>query len=137
MCKTEGRGRPGVGALSTRGEKDLRSTSLIIAGLLTVHGLAGLPSASRADEATDDVVQLLVESADTPQEHAALAKFYRSKAKEQRKEAERHRGMAKHYTGKLTTVAAMKEHCEKTAALSDQLAAEYEALAKSHEDLAK
>jgi hypothetical protein len=82
--------------------------------------------------------QALVEGASTPQEHAALAKYYERKAEAAKKEAENHRAMAKSYSGvKMTQAAAMKEHCDKLAAAADDQAKEYEAMASVHRGMAK
>jgi hypothetical protein len=82
--------------------------------------------------------QALVEGASTPQQHAALAKYYEGKAAAAKKEADDHRAMAKSYSGvKMTQAAAMKEHCDKLATLADEEAKEYETLASAHRGMAK
>jgi hypothetical protein len=82
--------------------------------------------------------QALVESAATPQQHAALAHYYEGKAAAARKEAESHRAMSKSYGGvKPPQIAEMKSHCDKLAALADDEAKEYDAIASAHRALAK
>jgi hypothetical protein len=84
----------------------LAAALALLAGPLT-------PSARAADESLE---QVLVESATTPQQHAALANYYAAKATAARKDAEEHRAMAKSYGGgKATQLAAMKDHCDKLA----------------------
>jgi hypothetical protein len=88
--------------------------------------------------ADDSLEQVLVESASTPKDHAALARYYEGKAAHARKEAESHRAMGKTYSGaKPPQVAAMKEHCDKLAAAAESEAKEYDALAAAHKDMAK
>jgi hypothetical protein len=108
---------------------------MVIAAALTF--LAGpLTPNARADETV--LEQALAESATTPQQHAALANYYAAKAAAARKDAESHRSMAKTYSGgKITQLAAMKDHCEKLAKLSDDQAKEYDAMAGTHRDMAK
>ena len=88
--------------------------------------------------ADDSLEQVLVESASTPKDHAALAHYYQGKAARSRKEAESHRVMARTYSGaKAPQVAAMKEHCDKLAASAESEAKEYDALAAAHQTMAK
>lgn len=100
--------------------------------------LACAPVASVA--AADDTAleKLLVESASTPAQHKALAEYYKAKAAGLKEEADRHRSMAKSYSGtKLTAAQAMREHCTKLASLADEQAAEYEKMAAMHEAAGK
>lgn len=88
---------------------------------------------------TSSLEQVLVESANTPAEHQALANFFRGKAEQQRSSAADHRWMAKHYAGSLKGPAVLqqKAHCEKLASLYEQTASEYDEMAKAHEQAAK
>jgi hypothetical protein len=107
--------------------------TLTIGFAIAVAPIAGIAWAD--DSALE---QLLVESATTPAQHQALAKYYRSKAADAKAEAETHRSMMKSYSGvRLSAAKAQSEHCNKLASLSDAQAAEYEKLAASHEALAK
>jgi hypothetical protein len=82
--------------------------------------------------------QLMVETATTPAQHKALAKYYHSKAAEAKAEADNHRSMLKSYSGVSVPMGKQQaEHCNKLASLSDSQAAEYEKLAASHEAQAK
>lgn len=76
--------------------------------------------------------------AESPQQHAALAEYYRSKADAARSEAQRHEKMGRSYSrGKLTQRNAMRRHCQEIAKQQASLAKEYEALARLHEKDAK
>ena len=99
--------------------------------------LAG-PFAPIVAAADPTLEQVLVESASTPQQHAALANYYSAKAADARKQAEYHRAMGKTYGGvKASELATMKDHCEKLAKLFDDEAKEFDAMAKMHLDMAK
>ena len=71
-----------------------RLISFVIAIVLWAGPLA---SAARADDGR--LERLIVESADTPQEHAALASYYDGKAADARRLANHHRSMGKAYGG--------------------------------------
>ncbi len=100
--------------------------------------LAGTPFLAGSARADGELEQVLVESATTPAQHTALAKYYQDKGAAAAKEAERHRAMGKAYSGaKMTEVSRMREHCEKLAALYDDQAKQFDMLAKEHQALAK
>lgn len=99
--------------------------------------LAG-PFAPIALAADASLEQVLIESATTPEQHAALANYYASKAAAARKDAEYHRSMGKAYGGaKASQIATMKDHCEKLAKLYDDQAKEFDMMGGMQRDLAK
>jgi len=97
---------------------------------------APIAGIARADDSA--LEQILVETATTPAQHKALAKYYRAKAADAKAEASNHRSMMKSYSGGNVAQAKVQtEHCNKLASLSDAQAAEYEKLAASHDEQAK
>ena len=98
--------------------------------------IALTPANARATDSK--LEELAVQLADSPEEHAAVASYFRSKAKDATEEAEAHRVMAKHYTGgKLKDKETMADHCAKMAANYEELAKQYEQLAAEHEKQGK
>ncbi len=105
---------------------------------LAVSLLSSVSFAPLAAAHDGDLERVLIESATTPQQHAALAHYYEGKAAAARKEAEEHRAMGKAYGGaKATQVGAMKEHCDKLAASYEAQAKEFDAMASVHKGMAK
>ena len=95
------------------------------------------PGLALAEDAGHSLEEVVVEMADTPAEHAALARHYRAKADEARAEVRRHEGMGRAYgAGKLTQRQQMKRHCQKLSENFTAAAADYEALAKFHDEAA-
>ncbi len=108
---------------------------VFLAAALTL--LAG-PLTSTARAGDDSLEQVLIESASTPKQHAALANYYAAKAADARKNAEYHHAMGKAYSGgKATQLAMMKDHCDKLATLYDDQAKEFDMMASMHRDMAK
>jgi len=101
--------------------------------------IAVAPMAGIAEADDHGLEQILAETATTPAQHQALAKYYRAKAADAKAEAESHRTMAKNYSAGTSMPLARQrsEHCGKLSALADSQAAEYEKLAASHETQAK
>ena len=109
-----------------------------LAFLATAIALLVGPLAPTAAAADASLEQVLIDSASSPKEHAALASYYAGKAAAARKAAEYHRAMGKSYSGvKATQLAMMKEHCEKLATLYDEQAKEFDAMASMQRDMAK
>ena len=111
----------------------------LVIGLALGSAIAAVPigSIARADDSALD--QFMAETANTPAQHQAIAKYYRAKAAEAKADANSHRSMAKSYSvGTSVPMAKQQaEHCNKLASLSDSQAAAYEQLAASHEAQAK
>jgi hypothetical protein len=111
-------------------------TSFRAVALGLTLALGPLATVASADD--HGLEQVLVESADTPAEHQALAKHYKHLAEKAKSEAAAHRAMAKSYGGvKYASAKAMSDHCDKLASLADQEAAQYDSLAAAHEAAAK
>jgi hypothetical protein len=98
---------------------------------------------SQARAAEDvDIFQKL-QSAKTAADHEAIAKYYEDQAAAAKKKAAEHQRMGESYrgmgtaTGKTSGVSAMPEHCASLTKSFNQEAAQYEAMAKVHRDLAK
>jgi hypothetical protein len=105
---------------------------------LSVGLLIAALSAQAHEGDTDSLEKVLVESAATPGQHEALAKYYHGKAASERKKAAEHKAMGAAYGGtKMTIAQSEKEHCAKLVTLHESAAAEYDAMAAEHESLAK
>lgn len=107
----------------------IKSAAVVLAGLLLLA-----PGFAAADGSDHSLEELVVEMAETPSQHKALAAHFRAKAESAREEGRSHKRMGKSYRqGKATQRAAMKRHCDEIAEQNVALAAEYEALAELHE----
>jgi hypothetical protein len=91
-----------------------------------------------ADEAGEALEELVVKIASTPEQHHALAGYYREKANSARGEASRHRRVGAAYaSGKVRARQKMQDHCNEIASGQDALATDYDELAALHEQEAK
>lgn len=116
-------------------EDAMRNTinAALLAGVLALS-----PSVAFAEETDAAIEQLITNSAHSPADHTALAKYYRGKAADAREQATMHQKMASSYGGgKMAQKSAMMDHCKKLSEENAAMAADYEALAKLHEQDAK
>jgi hypothetical protein len=98
--------------------------------------LALAPAAEWAQAAGSggaDLLQVMVDSATTPAQHQALASYFRAKAADAKALAEAHQAMSRSYSGKPGELRNMKKHCDEIAKLNQDLAAQYESMAKAEE----
>ena len=102
----------------------------ISTALLTA--LLSVPVISLAQDHTID--HLVIEMANTPEEHRGVAQHYTMKAEEAREDARRHEGMARVYAGQRNPRPDGRQHCEALAKKYQEIATEYDALAKFHEE---
>jgi hypothetical protein len=82
--------------------------------------------------------ELLIEQATTPEQHQAIARYYRTKADGARKEVENHRAMRRAYTAtKFVEKLKIQEHCDQLIAHYEAVAKEFDALATMHQSEAQ
>lgn len=111
--------------------------SLLFALTLLLSGTAAVDALAQ-DSGHGSLEQLVVESAESPKQHEALASFYSGKAKEMRESAAEHRSMGNAYSAnKMVQRDRMRKHCSDLAANFDKAADDFEAMAKVHEEAAK
>lgn len=109
------------------------------AGILIVGALALSPGMALANGDSDALEPLVIEMAGTPGMHTALAGHYRAEAQEARAEKRRHERMGEAYRRRKVSLRWIEErrHCERLAKKYAEVAEEYEALARLHEEEAK
>ena len=94
-----------------------------------------------AQQPTEEpVITLLNDIADKPENHLAIAAYYRTLAREALAEAETHKTMRNTYRHNhqafksgTATDQTLARHCDKLVKLKEEAATEYEELAKLHE----
>jgi hypothetical protein len=80
-------------------------------------------------------ITVLIETADTPEDHLKIAEYYEEQAVMMEKKATLHESMAKAYQG--GKMAGMPTHCEKLAKDSKASAEQYRAMAAEHKKMAQ
>lgn len=111
-------------------------TTIAIALALGALALSAGPSLAGTDAPTLEL--FVIEMAQTPAQHTALAQYYRGKAADARSEQSRHEQMAKGYGAKrVTQQMRMKEHCQAIVKDLADMAKTYDEMATEHENEAK
>jgi hypothetical protein len=101
--------------------------------MVAAASLLGLAPAAGWAQGSPSILQVLAESADTRAAHQALARYYRAQAADATQAAEDHRAMSRAFQGKPGAVVNMRKHCDQIVKMNEDLAAQYNGLAKEHE----
>lgn len=111
------------------------NVALAAAGLCA---LVALPSPGMAEsKETKSLEVMAAEGATTPEQHQALAAFYRQKAADARAVVRDHKLMAASYHTKSPEgQSGMSAHCAGLADAAQKEATEYNAMAAEHEEMA-
>jgi hypothetical protein len=107
----------------------------IFAALIYASLLAAPAAVFAQDDSLEDLV---IEMASTRAQHTAVANYYAAKAEEARQEVRRHEHMADSYGhSKTSQPQQMRNHCLGLAKKYGEIAAEYDELAKLHQNEAQ
>lgn len=102
-------------------------------------GVAAAGFAAPPDAPSGELLEK-IEAAKTPADHEALATYYMTEAANAHAMAERHQKMATAYQGNIAGgrgAQGMKSHCNKLVKDYQGIAAEYEAMATAHRQMAQ
>lgn len=111
-----------------------KSILLLLAIMVTVLVLSlNRQTLTNAQEEVD--ITVLIETADTPEDHLKIAEYYEEQAVMMEKKATLHASMAKAYQGGKMT--GMTTHCEKLAKDSTASAEQYREMAAEHRKMAQ
>ncbi|MEW6143515.1 MAG: hypothetical protein AB1598_00705 [Thermodesulfobacteriota bacterium] len=80
-------------------------------------------------------ITVLIETADTPEDHLKIAEYYEEQAVLMEKKATLHESMAKAYEG--GKMGGMSTHCKNLAKDSTSSAEQYRAMAAEHKKMAQ
>ena len=115
-----------------------RALALSVAALTTIILLA-VPTL-RAVAAEEMSIDKMIATAKTASDHEAIANYYKQQAAEARSKADMHKKMAEQYSmsgiGNQATKTHFHQHCEALVRSYQTQANEFDALAKTHQDMA-
>lgn len=90
-----------------------------------------------AEHSSTPIEKLISEMADTPDQHLAIANYYKEKITETKKELAMHTKMRKAYevgyVKNQDMMTGMRKHCDKLISNAESNIKEYEVLAAEHE----
>lgn len=111
-------------------------TSMLLLAVLALTLLAFSLNGEIPTSAEEEVdITVLIETADTPEDHLKIAEYYEEQAVLMEKKATHHESMAQAYEG--TKMTGMSSHCEKVAEDYKASAEQYQAMAAEHKKMAQ
>lgn len=119
--------------------KDTKSRTNTILAMAGLCGLLAFPSIGFAEnKAPMSIEAMALSAAATPEQHEALAAYFREKAADARKVVKTHRQMAARVNNKSKGYGAgMVRHCTALADAAENEATAYDALAALEDEEAK
>jgi chromosome segregation ATPase len=96
-----------------------------------------VPNVTVAQNDDTGLEHVLVEMANTPAEHEALERHFTALAQQAREDARRHEQLSRTYTRVKSGNPQLSNHCQRLAQKYSEIAAEYDELAKLHEQEAR
>jgi hypothetical protein len=107
--------------------------TVFVLTMLVVPFMSGM-STNAAEEVE---IMVLIESAETPEDHMKIAEYYEAQAAQMEKMAKMHETMGKTYERRSKPMSGMAIHCSKLSKGSMESAEQYKAMAKMHRDMAQ
>ena len=89
-----------------------------------------------ASAAQEEEILVLIETADTPEDHIKIAEYYNGLAEQMEIMASQHESMGKAYKKRSKPMSGMSAHCANLSNEYKKSADQYRAMAKEHEDIA-
>ena len=104
----------------------------VVLTILIVPFMSGI--STNAAEEVD--IMVLIESAETPEDHIKIAEYYEAQATQMEKMSSWHETMGKTYERRSKPMSGMAIHCSMLSKESKESAEQYRAMAKEHESMA-
>ena len=87
--------------------------------------------------AEEEEIIVLIESADTPEDHIKVAEYYEVQAVQMEKMAKMHDSMGESYAKRSKPMSGMAKHCSTLSDKYSESAESYKSMAKHHRDMAQ
>jgi len=115
----------------------------LLLGLLISFPAVSMAESVPANATQVDIEKLIAELPTKPENHQAIAAYYKAEADAAKKQIERHQSLKKSYInitknlanapGSLNKYSGMQRHCDRLISAFETEASEFELMAKEHE----
>ncbi len=106
--------------------------TVVVLTMLVVPFMSGMST----NAAEEEEIIVLIESAETPEDHMKIAEYYEAQAAQMEKMSSWHETMGKTYERRSKPMSGMAIHCSMLSKESNESAEQYRAMAKEHEKMA-
>jgi hypothetical protein len=113
--------------------KNLLTLASFLLSLVMVSYLIEVPSYASEEEE----ILILIEKAQTPEDHMKIAEYYEKEAAKMEELAEEHKSMGESYKNRSKPWLSMVSNCEKLSQEYSDAANEYKSMAQEHEKMAQ
>mgnify|MGYP001486945487 CR=1 FL=1 len=114
-------------------KKSMLLLSAFTVTMLVFSFYRGIPTSAQEEVE----ISVLIETANTPEDHMKIAEYYEEQAVKMEKEATLHESMGKAYQKRSKPMSGMPQHCARLKRESRESADQYRAMAEEHEKMAR
>lgn len=105
----------------------------VVLTMLTVPFLGVIPTTA----AEEEEIMVLIETAETPEDHIKIAEYYKEQAMQMEKMASMHKSMGESYRKRSKPMSGMAKHCADLSKESRDSAKKYNDMAAHHMEMAQ
>lgn len=107
--------------------------TVFVLSMLVVPLMSGLST----NAAEEEEIIVLIETAESPEDHIKIAEYYEVQAAQMEKMSKMHETMGETYAKRSKPMSGMAQHCSKLSDKNGESAESYKAMAKHHRDMAQ
>ncbi len=115
----------------------MKNLHLILTAVVLTMLIVPFMSGISTNAAEEVEIMVLIESAETPEDHIKIAEYYEVQAANMENMASQHESMGKAYEKISKPMSGMAIHCTKLSKESRESAEQYKAMAKMHREMAQ
>jgi hypothetical protein len=115
----------------------MMENSLILASLLLSLMMFSCSTKIPSYASEEEEILILIEKAQTPEDHMKIAEYYEKQAAKMEELAEEHKSMGESYKNRSKPSPSMVSNCEKLSQEYSDAANEYNSMAQEHEKMAQ
>lgn len=114
----------------------MKNLHLILTVFVFTMLIVPLMSGMSTNAAEEEEIMVLIEIAETPEDHIKIAEYYEVQATQMEKMGKMHESMGETYKKRSKPMSGMAIHCSMLSKDSNESAEQYRAMAKEHEKMA-
>jgi hypothetical protein len=107
--------------------------TVVVLTMLIVPFMSGIST----NAAEEEEILVLIETAETPEDHIKIAEYYEEQASQMEKMASLHESMGKSYAKRSKPMSGMAKHCSKLSKKNMVSAEIYKSMATHHREMAQ
>lgn len=115
----------------------MKRLDLFLTAVVMTMFIVPLISGISTGAAEEEEIMVLIENAETPEDHIKIAEYYEEQASQMDKMANMHESMGQSYSKRSKPMSGMAKHCADLSKENKDSAEKYRAMAAHHREMAQ